>query len=201
MAELRTVVADMAAAAEAAGVEIVTGDTKVVDRGAADGLYITTAGVGMVPAGPAPRRRTRCGRATCPRVGHDRRPRHGGHAGPGRPGPRGRPPLRHRAARGAGRRPPRRRPVDPVDARPDPGWRRPPCATSWPGPPIWPSSSTRPAASATRPSTGRATCSASTRCTWPTRAKFIAVVGSGRGRRRPRCPARPSARRRRRAHR
>ncbi len=48
--ELRGVVADMAAAAGLAGVAIVTGDTKVVDRGAADGLYITTAGVGVIPA-------------------------------------------------------------------------------------------------------------------------------------------------------
>jgi hydrogenase expression/formation protein HypE len=50
IADLRGVVADMAAAAEAAGVKIVTGDTKVVDRGAADGLYVTTAGVGVIPA-------------------------------------------------------------------------------------------------------------------------------------------------------
>ncbi len=48
---LREVVADMAEAAALAGVPIVTGDTKVVDRGAADGMYITTAGVGVVPAG------------------------------------------------------------------------------------------------------------------------------------------------------
>jgi hydrogenase expression/formation protein HypE len=40
----------MAEAAAAAGVSIVTGDTKVVDRGAADGLYISTAGVGLIPA-------------------------------------------------------------------------------------------------------------------------------------------------------
>jgi hydrogenase expression/formation protein HypE len=32
-------------------VRVVTGDTKVVDRGAADGMYITTAGVGVIPAG------------------------------------------------------------------------------------------------------------------------------------------------------
>ncbi|MGH9076834.1 MAG: hydrogenase expression/formation protein HypE [Acidimicrobiales bacterium] len=51
VSELRAVVADMAAAARDAGVEIVTGDTKVVDRGAADGLYINTAGLGVVPAG------------------------------------------------------------------------------------------------------------------------------------------------------
>ncbi|MEQ1787862.1 MAG: hydrogenase expression/formation protein HypE, partial [Acidimicrobiales bacterium] len=49
--ELRDVVADMAEAAKLAGVAIVAGDTKVVDRGAADGLYITTAGVGAIPAG------------------------------------------------------------------------------------------------------------------------------------------------------
>jgi hydrogenase expression/formation protein HypE len=48
---LREIVADMAEAAEAAGVSIVTGDTKVVDRGAADGMYISTAGVGLIPAG------------------------------------------------------------------------------------------------------------------------------------------------------
>ena len=47
---LRQIVADMAEAAAAAGVGVVTGDTKVVDRGAADGMYVTTAGVGIVPA-------------------------------------------------------------------------------------------------------------------------------------------------------
>ncbi|MEJ7583909.1 MAG: hydrogenase expression/formation protein HypE [Acidimicrobiales bacterium] len=51
MAELRDVVADMAVAAGGAGVAIVAGDTKVVNRGAADGLYITTAGVGVLPEG------------------------------------------------------------------------------------------------------------------------------------------------------
>ncbi len=51
VAELTAVAADMAEAAAAAGVSIVTGDTKVVDKGAADGLYITTAGVGLIPAG------------------------------------------------------------------------------------------------------------------------------------------------------
>ena len=48
---LRDIVADMAAAATKAGVSIVTGDTKVVDRGAADGLFITSAGVGVIPNG------------------------------------------------------------------------------------------------------------------------------------------------------
>ena len=48
---LRRVVHSMRQAADAAGVQIVTGDTKVVGRGAADKLFINTAGVGVVPAG------------------------------------------------------------------------------------------------------------------------------------------------------
>jgi len=48
---LRGIVADMAEAAARAGVPVVTGDTKVVDHGAADGCYICTAGYGLVPAG------------------------------------------------------------------------------------------------------------------------------------------------------
>ncbi len=49
--ELRRIVADMAAAAREAGVTVVTGDTKVVQRGAADGMYITSTGVGVIPDG------------------------------------------------------------------------------------------------------------------------------------------------------
>ncbi len=45
---LRRVVASIKSAAEAAGVQIVTGDTKVVERGRGDGLYINTAGIGLV---------------------------------------------------------------------------------------------------------------------------------------------------------
>jgi hydrogenase expression/formation protein HypE len=48
---LRQVVKSMAEAAGAAGVSIVTGDTKVVDRGKGDGIFINTAGVGLVPDG------------------------------------------------------------------------------------------------------------------------------------------------------
>ncbi len=51
IAELKDIVADMAAAAANAGVQIVTGDTKVVPKGAADGMFVTTTGVGVVPAG------------------------------------------------------------------------------------------------------------------------------------------------------
>ncbi len=42
------VVATMRAAADAAGVQIVTGDTKVVDRGKGDGIFINTAGIGIL---------------------------------------------------------------------------------------------------------------------------------------------------------
>lgn len=50
VALLRRVVASMKDAADAAGVRIVTGDTKVVERGSADGIFITTSGVGVIPA-------------------------------------------------------------------------------------------------------------------------------------------------------
>jgi hydrogenase expression/formation protein HypE len=49
--ELRAVAADVAEAAASAGVAIVAGDTKVVGTGAADGIFVTTAGLGVVPAG------------------------------------------------------------------------------------------------------------------------------------------------------
>lgn len=53
LAELERVVASMRAAADACGVALVTGDTKVVDRGKGDGLYVNTAGIGLVDAGVA----------------------------------------------------------------------------------------------------------------------------------------------------
>ena len=51
LADLKRIVASMAASAKAAGVPVVTGDTKVVEQGKGDGVYITTTGVGVVPAG------------------------------------------------------------------------------------------------------------------------------------------------------
>jgi hydrogenase expression/formation protein HypE len=51
MDDLRRVVDSMRAAADAAGVTLVTGDTKVVDRGKADKIFINTAGIGVVPPG------------------------------------------------------------------------------------------------------------------------------------------------------
>jgi hydrogenase expression/formation protein HypE len=50
VADLRRVAASMARASAAAGVAVVAGDTKVVERGGADGLFVNTAGVGIVPA-------------------------------------------------------------------------------------------------------------------------------------------------------
>ena len=51
--DLDEIVASMAAAATAAGVAVVSGDTKVVERGKGDGVFITTAGVGALPDGVA----------------------------------------------------------------------------------------------------------------------------------------------------
>src|SRR4029079_13944902 len=51
LAELRRVIASVRAAAMRAGVPIVTGDTKVVGRGAGDKIFINTSGIGMVPPG------------------------------------------------------------------------------------------------------------------------------------------------------
>ena len=53
MDKLRQIVQTMAETAREAGVSIITGDTKVVERGGADGVYINTAGVGEVPTGVA----------------------------------------------------------------------------------------------------------------------------------------------------
>jgi hydrogenase expression/formation protein HypE len=49
--DLERIVASMAAAAREAGVPIVTGDTKVVEKGKGDGIFITTTGIGVVPEG------------------------------------------------------------------------------------------------------------------------------------------------------
>lgn len=51
MEDLRRIAASMSAACKEAGVRLVAGDTKVVDRGKGDQLFITTSGVGVVPDG------------------------------------------------------------------------------------------------------------------------------------------------------
>ena len=51
LADLKRIVGSMAAAAREAGVPIVTGDTKVVEQGKGDGVFINTTGIGVVPEG------------------------------------------------------------------------------------------------------------------------------------------------------
>lgn len=51
METLQRIVGSMRAAADRVGVRIVTGDTKVVDRGKGDGIFVNTAGIGLVPEG------------------------------------------------------------------------------------------------------------------------------------------------------
>ena len=51
LSDLERIVASMGRAAAAAGVPVVTGDTKVVEKGKGDGVFITTTGVGVVPEG------------------------------------------------------------------------------------------------------------------------------------------------------
>lgn len=51
LADLERIVVSMAEASRRAGVPIVTGDTKVVERGKGDGVFITTTGVGVIPEG------------------------------------------------------------------------------------------------------------------------------------------------------
>ena len=81
MEDLWRVVDSMRRAADAAGVPVVTGDTKVVDRGKGDGVYINTTGIGVVPAGiEIDPRRARAGRRVL-LSGADRRARHRHHVG------------------------------------------------------------------------------------------------------------------------
>jgi hydrogenase expression/formation protein HypE len=51
LADLKRIVESMARASKAAGVPIVTGDTKVVEKGKGDGVFINTTGVGILPPG------------------------------------------------------------------------------------------------------------------------------------------------------
>ena len=124
IAELREIVADMSEAAVRAGVRIVTGDTKVVGKDAADGVYISTDRCRRDPGGQAavtgPGARRRQGAV----VGHDRRTRDGGDARSRRPGHRRRHRVGHRAGQRTGGGAAGGRPVDAVDARRHPRRRR-----------------------------------------------------------------------------
>ena len=81
MEDLWRIVQSMGRAAHAVGVPIATGDTKVVDRGKGDGLYINTTGVGVIPAGvhvaPLRAQAGRCGAGQW----SDRSARHRHHVG------------------------------------------------------------------------------------------------------------------------
>ena len=139
VADLERIAASMAAAAEAAGVTIVTGDTKVVQKGKADGCYINTAGVGRAGAAGGAGRAPLPARRRHPRVRAHRRPRHDHHAGPGRARDRVRHRLRHGAAARASwprcsTRSPRA--CGPSATPPGAGWR--PSSTRWPRRPTWP---------------------------------------------------------------
>ncbi len=157
-------------AAEAADVEIATGDTKVVERGHADGMYICTAGIGKVdPRGPALPARNTAGRPHH-RLGHGRRPRLGDHARARRVLARRRDPLRHPAALAGGRRAARRRRSRaPLHARRDAGRGRlgPQRAGAGVGRGDQRARGRRPGQC--RRSRAPRRCSGSTRCTSPTR--------------------------------
>ena len=100
VADLRRIAASMAEAAAAAGVSIVTGDTKVVERGKGDGCFINTAGVGVLERSGAARRRERARGRRGARLGRGRRARRDDPARARQPRDRGGRALRHRLARG-----------------------------------------------------------------------------------------------------
>ena len=51
IADLEMIADSMSSAAKEAAVDVIAGDTKVVEKGAADGIFITTNGIGVIPAG------------------------------------------------------------------------------------------------------------------------------------------------------
>ena len=85
---LRAEIEAIALAAAAAGVEVMAGDTKVVERGHADSMYLCTTGIGLVDERAAPRPVEPARRRPRARLGVDRRARHGHHAGARRVRPR-----------------------------------------------------------------------------------------------------------------
>ncbi len=120
-ADLERVAASMRQAADAAGVQIVTGDTKVVEKGKGDGLFVNTAGVGRRGAGRAHRAERRPSRGPHPGEWRRRPPRGGDPGGSGEPGLRDHDRERLRAPGRAGPGPARGRPRRPLPARPDAG--------------------------------------------------------------------------------
>ena len=121
--ELRLVTASAAAAAAKAGARIVTGDTKVVGRGAADRLFVNTSGIGLVPDGVAPSADRAAPGDVADPVGADRAPRRGHHERPRGPGVRGGDHVGHAGAQRPRGRDARGGAGHPRPARPHP--RRP----------------------------------------------------------------------------
>ena len=104
---------------------ILGGDTKVVEHGKADGMYVTTTGFGELLPGVSLAASQRAARRSRAGVGPDWRSRHHHPAGARRARPRGRPRVRHALGGAAGRRAGRRgRAGRALDARPDPRRRR-----------------------------------------------------------------------------
>ena len=157
-----------------AGVQIVTGDTKVVDRGSADKLFINTAGVGLVPPGveicrrPGPARRRRAPER------HHRRPRHDDHDPARGPAVRQPPGERLRAPQRPGGCPAGSGALGsgPLPARSHARrvWRRP--STSWQAAPVPASRSTRRRCRCAMRCAAPASCWAWIPSMWPTRASW-----------------------------
>ena len=76
MDELRRVVNSLRRAAADADVQVVTGDTKVVEKGKGDGLFINTTGIGLVPEGSRSFRRSGASRRQSAAERFHRRSRH-----------------------------------------------------------------------------------------------------------------------------
>ena len=100
MADLRRIVASIAETAKKCCVQVVTGDTKVVERGKGDGIYINTAGIGTLTWPGLSPKNIQEGDGAGQR--HHWRSRHHRHAGPERYDGGGEPALRLYAPERAG---------------------------------------------------------------------------------------------------
>ena len=129
----------------AAGVEIVAGDTKVVERGHADEMYLCTTGVGRRDPRARAVARGAAARRPDPRLRPDRRARHGDHARPRRVRARRRDRVRHALAVARGRRAARTPPAPACAACATPrAAASPRCSTSSRARPAWRCSCARP---------------------------------------------------------
>ena len=104
IADLERIASSMRQACTEAEVALVAGDTKVVDRGKGDGVFITTTGVGVMPHGRSLSIARRPAGRPHRGLGHDRRPRHRHHVGPRGNRVRDRAGKRHGPAERPGRR-------------------------------------------------------------------------------------------------